>query len=163
MRPAFADPTLWVQFRDEVGSWIGTPYRHNTMVKGRGADCSLFLGACLKNAGILSDIVYDYYPKDWFSTADRDMIVDNLYTHFADHAAPGFAIRQLPPTAPVIRGDFLAFATCATRPSISNHAGVLIQRARMAHCAPGRGVQVFQFGDCWSRRLRHVFRIMRTT
>lgn len=159
IRPAFQEPVLWAQFSRALRAWIGTPYRHLCMVRGRGADCTLFVGGVLLECGILRRVEYDYYAKDWYESADRDMLVENLYSHFQRHRAPGYTIEKLPPDVALLRGDVLGFST--RRPGITNHVGVLVAPRLMIHCVERRGVSEFEYGDCWSRRLSHVFRIMK--
>ena len=47
----FDDDAAWEAFRREAESWLGTPYRHLQRCKGRGADCTLFIGQALLDAG----------------------------------------------------------------------------------------------------------------
>ena len=61
----FDDDAAWEAFRAEAESWLGTPYRHLQRCKGRGADCTLFVGQALLDAGLLTRLEYDYYPRDW--------------------------------------------------------------------------------------------------
>ena len=43
----FDNEAAWEAFRAEAESWLGTPYRHLQRCKGRGADCTLFVGQAL--------------------------------------------------------------------------------------------------------------------
>lgn len=61
----FDNEAAWEAFRAEAESWLGTPYRHLQRCKGRGADCTLFVGQALLDAGLLTRLEYDYYPRDW--------------------------------------------------------------------------------------------------
>ena len=44
----FDNEAAWEAFRAEAESWLGTPYRHLQRCKGRGADCTLFVGQALR-------------------------------------------------------------------------------------------------------------------
>ena len=48
----FDNEAAWEAFRAEAESWLGTPYRHLQRCKGRGADCTLFVGQALLDAGL---------------------------------------------------------------------------------------------------------------
>ena len=68
----------WEAFKPIAESWLGTPYQHCTMVKGGGADCTLFIGACWKEAGILEKVDYSYYPRDWYRHAPDERLCPRL-------------------------------------------------------------------------------------
>jgi len=46
-------------------SWMGTPYRHRTAVKGRGVDCIHFVACVMMEAGVISKFNVPDYPSDW--------------------------------------------------------------------------------------------------
>ena len=52
----FDNEAAWEAFRAEAESWLGTPYRHLQRCKGRGADCTLFVGQALLDAGLLTHL-----------------------------------------------------------------------------------------------------------
>ena len=54
----FDNEAAWEAFRAEAESWLGTPYRHLQRCKGRGADCTLFVGQALLDAGLLTHLEY---------------------------------------------------------------------------------------------------------
>lgn len=156
MRPYFTDLDAWAAAIASLEAWLGTPYRHMTAVRGRGADCTLFIGAWLMELGILTRVQHGYYAKDWYDHAADDILVDALYRHFAESCWPGFALAAA--SMPLQVGDILGFST--RRPGITNHVGILVEPSVMIHSVEGRGVSRYQFGDCWKRRLRHAFRVM---
>ena len=164
LAPYFADDSTWERFLSIAESWIGTPYKHMTMVKGRGADCTLFIGACWLEMGILTAVTYDYYPKDWHLHTDDEYVLAGLYRHFRDHIAEGFALRHCEPTEPELRGDLLTFAM--TQRNVSNHSAIYLgpyrgQGAHILHSINGRGVKPFPYEGLFSRKRKHIFRIMR--
>ena len=162
MRPYFAAPDARVSSLRILESWLGTPYRHGTMVRGRGTDCTLLVGAWLLELGILTSVRHDYYAKDWYDHVTSDWLVESLFEHFASSCWPGLSIVEV--AAPTEHGDILGFAT--RRRDVTSHAGILLfasdgrAPAYMIHCTQGRGVHRYEFGDCWSRRIRHAFRVM---
>ena len=158
MTPYFLNDEVWNKFMPIVESWLETPYRHLTMVKGRGADCTLFIGACWQEAGILTEVTYDYYPRDWHYHTTDELVLDGLYRHFSEHAAPGFKVERLPKRTKFLRGDMLSFATTAVK--VSNHASIYLANGYMVHSINRRGVSYFPFGGYWERKVTAVFRIL---
>ena len=162
----FADDKNFARMLAIIDSWIGTPYRHGTMIRGRGADCTLLLGACLLEYGILTDVVWEYYPHDWYLTATDERILNGVVKHFTEHVARGFSIERIAPTDPLLQGDLLAFET--TRRGVSNHAAMFIGwpgrpregRGEMVHAHPLSGVSRFPMAGFFSRHLTNVFRIV---
>ena len=81
----FDDPHAWEAFRSEAESWIGTPYRHLQRCKGRGADCTLFIGQTLLDVGVLTRLEYGYYPRDWHEHTDEEYVLEASRLHIRDH------------------------------------------------------------------------------
>lgn len=158
--PYFIMDEVWEKFLEVIDSWMGTPYKHLTMVKGRGADCTLFIAACWKEFQILNKVTYDYYPRDWHIHSTDELVLNGLYRHFSDHCHEGFSIaRFLPKEEVKMRGDMLVFAT--TKTGVSNHASIYLGGKMMAHSINGRGCSKFPFGGFWDRKITTIFRIMR--
>ncbi|WP_294622704.1 hypothetical protein [uncultured Bilophila sp.] len=157
----FDDDTAWEAFRREAESWLGTPYRHLQRCKGRGADCTLFIGQALLDAGILTRLEYDYYPRDWHEHTGDEYVLEASHRHMRDHLRPGLRMVSLAPGASLIRGDWLAFST--TERGVTNHCGLVWPCGeggfRMLHAINGRGVCFARLGDWWLRRLTRHFRI----
>jgi len=156
--PYFKSDTAWRQIQEIIDSWMGTPYKHLQMVKGRGADCTLFIAACWKELGILTEVTFDYYSRDWHIHTKEELVLNGLYRHFADHCHNGFTIEKLLPTEVKFRGDMLVFAT--TKTGVTNHASIYLGEKMMAHSINQRGVSRFPFGGFWERKIKAIFRIM---
>jgi cell wall-associated NlpC family hydrolase len=161
--PLFADDAAWAKMRCIMSSWLGTPYKHCTMVKGRGADCTLFIGACWLEFGILKKVTWDYYSKDWHENTHEEKVLNGLYDHFRHHANPDYQILHLEPDVQLRRGDLVAFAL--TKTGVSNHAGAYLgttDRGKvMLHAVQSKGVSVFPLAGYFERHKSGVFRIMR--
>ena len=159
----FDDPHAWETFRAEAESWLGTPYRHLQRCKGRGADCTLFIGQTLLDVGVLTRLEYGYYPRDWHEHTDEEYVLEASRLHIRDHLRDGLRIISLPPETPLLRGDWLAFSTTERR--VTNHCGLVWPEAeregyRMLHAINGRGVSFAPLGGWWLRRLTRHFRIV---
>jgi cell wall-associated NlpC family hydrolase len=157
MKPYFDNDNVWKDFMAIVKTWEGTPYRHLAMVKGGGADCSLFIAACWLEAGILKEVKYDYYPRDWHIHDKKELVVNGLYRHFRNHVMPGFDIIKMTTDEAKQRGDMLTFATTGT--GLSNHASIYLQGGMMVHSIPNRGVSYFPFKGFFERKYTCLFRI----
>jgi cell wall-associated NlpC family hydrolase len=163
--PYFADDKVWTKFLDIAMAWEGTPYRHCTMAKGRGADCTLFIGACWLEAGILKRVTWDYYPKDWHLHTNDERVLDGLYRHFRGHAVEGFSIERMPEETEEMRGDLLTFTL--TQRKVTNHSALYLGEVngsgkQIMHCINGRGVILFPYHGFFSSKKNNVFRIMRS-
>lgn len=159
--PYFQDKAVWDHFLTVVESWLGTPYRHVTVVKGRGADCALFIGACWLESGVLQRLSYDYYPKDWYRHSDDERVLESLYRHFREHAAPGLGIQRLDPSAEVMRGDALSLSIgCGGR--VSNHTALYVGGGEVVHASPKKGVTKARYAHWLKPGVTNIFRVVRS-
>lgn len=85
----FDNEAAWEAFRAEAESWLGTPYRHLQRCRGRGADCTLFVGQALLDAGLLTRLEYDYYPRDWHEHTRDEYVLEASHRHMRDYLRPG--------------------------------------------------------------------------
>jgi cell wall-associated NlpC family hydrolase len=61
-------------------SWLGTPFRHHSGVKGLGTDCIHFVGRVFEEMGLVrwkKDIIPDY-PRDWHLHSTREMLKERV-------------------------------------------------------------------------------------
>lgn len=157
------DTQLWERFREEAESWLGTPYRHLQRCKGRGADCTLFVGEVLLQTGLLTRLEYGYYPRDWHQHTQDEYVLEGAYHHIQTYMRPGVTVEIMPPATPLQRGDWLAFST--TDRKVSNHCGLVWPDAsgtlsRLLHAINERGVSFTPLGNWWLRRMTRHFRIV---
>ena len=161
MRNLFEDDNLWNRMLKIVESWKGTPYRHLCMVKGRGADCTLFLVACLKELGVIKgEIQYEYYPRDWHIHTKEEFVKVNVIAFLEHNLRKNLGTVRIdhPDPGVVMRGDFLGFST--TKTNVTNHMSMYLGDRRMIHSIQGRGVSEMFFGEWWKKRLTTLFRIV---
>jgi cell wall-associated NlpC family hydrolase len=167
--PLFLDLFAWQRFRGIVFNWLGTPYKHTAIVRGRGADCAHFIAACWMEFGILHSVdAQGYYPKDWYACEGQpELVIEGMYRHLREHANPGYSIERFPAldAEKLMRGDVITFSTGVR--GMSNHAAIYLGardaqgRGRtMIHAMPFRGVTLFPFGQAFERRATNVFRVM---
>lgn len=135
----------------EALSWIGTPYQHQAMVKGKdgAVDCAMLIAGVALNIGLVQrDDLKDIpnYPKEWHLHQDIPMLTDimksfgcekkkSLYAHPADIIV--FKIGRVP-----------------------SHLGIMLENNKMIHAFGGANKQVVvnEFGEQWKKRLVEVYR-----
>ena len=161
-RAGIDNEAAWEAFRAEAESWLGTPYRHLQRCRGRGADCTLFVGQALLDAGLLTRLEYDYYPRDWHEHTRDEYVLEASHRHMRDYLRPGLEMASLPVGTPLLRGDWLAFSTTERR--VTNHCGLVWPCAdggfQMLHAINDRGVSFTPLGNWWLRRMTRHFRIV---
>ena len=139
MRPLFEDDKIWEEFKRELLSWLGTPYRHHTAVKGRGVDCTLYIGTALKNVGLLAKVENTYYPRDFHLHSDEELVIENIYKHLK-YLPKGLVVRQVDDE--LMRGDMITIRTKGSR--IFNHTGVYLGNDEFVSATVARGVCILR-------------------
>jgi len=158
MIPFFNRQENWLKYRQILEDWIGTPYRHLTMVKGRGADCTLYLAAAMLEMKILTKVEHDYYPKEWFRHTTKELVMEGFFEHIENNMTPGLNMIWLGKDADLMRGDIVAFSTAGI--GATNHCAIMMSKQRMINSIEQGGVQILTYGSWWERRLKSVFRVV---
>jgi len=162
--PYFDDDQAWAEYKAILLSWVGTPFRHMWSAKGRGTDCTLFLGSAMLEHGILTKLEYDYYPKDWHIHTQEEIVMDTFYRHIQNNMAPGYGVEWLPSVHEELkRGDILGFSTTST--GVTNHCGIVMDFPKpfMINCINQRGVRVIPVVSWWFKYLKNIFRVVKET
>jgi cell wall-associated NlpC family hydrolase len=165
MKPYFEDAKNWEKAKTVLDSWMGTPYRHLWMQKGRGADCALFIGAWLQELGIVKEVLHDFYPPNWFLHTDLEIIKNVFSKNIATQMVDNFDLQLIPADAigegvQLFRGDMPTFCTVPKR-GITNHAGIMLDGGgSFIHSAVNRGVSQMHWGNYWRRCLTSVYRVV---
>jgi len=63
-----------------LDSWVGTPFKHKTAVKGKGCDCIHLVGCVFQEMGLLvfnKKTVPDY-PPDWHLHNTRELLSEGI-------------------------------------------------------------------------------------
>jgi len=74
----FDDPQKQAKLRDELQSWMGTPFRHNAHVKGAGVDCVRLVGEVMVSCGVEPSYDFGYYSLDFSMHNERSILVDYI-------------------------------------------------------------------------------------
>lgn len=156
-------------FKAIAESWIGTPYLHMACEKGRGADCTKFIGACLVEAGFMTQLKpHEYYPKDWMIHGEDEILIASFNQHVADYCGCGFEFEftefekadiwaEPDPFPDLYFGDVIGFATKST--GLTNHTAIYMDYDEMIHCANGVGVIRAQLRDFWRKQMTCMWRV----
>lgn len=141
-------------FEKELRSWINTPYWRNEGIKGRGADCSLFIACVLKEIGILERIIKpEYLPKDWQTHGTEDLFFENFQAH-KKFLRPGLIVEEV--VQPFQPGDWLLFSTSIRR--LLNHSAIYLGNNEIIHSIESKGVVIENLSK-WQKHLRKVYRL----
>lgn len=162
MQPAFLNNDLREKYLKILLSWKGTPYRHLTAKKGRGADCTLLIAAALKELGVLKKVEYEHYPRGWHMSTTREWVLESFYHHIQNHLRKNYhALWKMEKIKEedLMFGDVITFATTSTK--VSNHCGVwLDERKSFFNSIGRRGCCQMTYGSYWEKRQTGFLRLM---
>lgn len=165
MTPYFSNIENWTRCKAVIDSWLGTPYRHLWMKKGRGADCSLFIGAILVELGIVKKVEHEFYPQDWFAHTPFEFVKDSFSHNIINQMVEGFDVQAILPDTlemgiPLMRGDITCFSTVPTT-NVTNHAGIMMDPpSSFVHSVIGRGVSFMSWGNFWFDKTTVIYRVV---
>ncbi|MEM7425182.1 MAG: NlpC/P60 family protein [Pseudomonadota bacterium] len=126
-------------------SWLGTPYRHQSSVRGAGADClGLVRGVWRAVYGDEPELAPPYSP-DWAEVGGAELMAEAAARHM-----------DRIPNDTRGAGDLLLFRWRGHLPA--KHAAILTAPWRMIHAHEGSGVCEVHLNGWWLRRLAYVFR-----
>ncbi len=125
-------------------TWLGTPYRHQTSVRGEGADClGLVRGVWRELYGSEPDRLPPYSPH-WAERGSEDMLLQ---------ASRRWLTESDPKDA--MPGDIILFRFSPE--TLVKHCAILSGPDRMIHAWQGQAVCETTLGPWWRRRLCAVF------
>ena len=90
--PVFKNKLQWYRFVKILISWLGTPYGHFQFEKGKGADCGLFIAACLKEFGVLKSITFDYAPRFWHMVGQTEVLLNHVFDYIKNHGGADYVL-----------------------------------------------------------------------
>jgi NlpC/P60 family putative phage cell wall peptidase len=65
------------ELKKVLDSWVGTPYRHLSGVKGMGCDCIHFVVRVLEEIGFVPFEI-PWYPRDWHMHRSDERLMDGI-------------------------------------------------------------------------------------
>jgi cell wall-associated NlpC family hydrolase len=134
------------KLKDVLGSWMRTPFRHWTGVKGKGCDCIHFALCVLEEFGF-GPFKIPWYPRDWHlhrqDTRLLDGIRDQLRIEIGDLNFPS-------------NGDLVLYRFGKS----ASHSAIYFDD-HVYHAVDGIGVIRTSWMDgFWHRRKRVLVRIL---
>lgn len=131
-----------------AASWLGTPFVHNSAVKGRGACCHKLMGRIYAEAGMVPDLDLPNGQANAPRWANSSPILEWLM-------GPGQEWVEEIPTDKAEPGDMILLRTG----HIPHHLAMLLQDARMVHVTYRSGVEI---RPVFERHANLVFAAFRT-
>jgi cell wall-associated NlpC family hydrolase len=76
---------------DEAMTWLKTPWRHASAVKGAGVDCGRLLIEIYANCGLIERYTPEVYPQDFAMHSSEERFLANIerYTLSVNNAQKG--------------------------------------------------------------------------
>jgi len=157
MTPYFAIPENKSRYEKILRSWIGTPYRHATVLKGRAADCVLFVAATLVELGVLPQLPnMGYYWRDWPVHGREEFLLKSIDTYRKDLIDGLFLERFEADEKEVIWGDWMIFKMFT---KFSNHSVVYLDDNQILHAVVNDKVRIEQYSKGYRNRHTYTYRL----
>jgi len=129
-------------------SWVGTPFKHKTAVKGKGCDCIHFVGSVFQEIGLFKfnlKTVPDY-PPDWHLHNTRELLSEGI--------AERLSVERVDLNN-LINGDIIL----SHYGKASSHAGIYFD-GYVYQALTSIGVRKISFKDTkYRKQMRFCFRI----
>jgi cell wall-associated NlpC family hydrolase len=154
----FESEERWLPVKDELLSWDGTPHRHMQAVKGRAADCSLFLLQTFAKFGLAGECPVPELQTDWWLHSDREVLIECWEECLSATHPDGLWWHSLDPDREeAFRGDLLLFNMDL---NVSTHAAVFMG-PNLIHSVNRSRSGVCQSTYClwWKKRITRMFRL----
>lgn len=135
--------------KEEILSWLGTPWKHGIALKGFGADCIQFVVAVAKTLEWLpGDFKTIKYKRDWALHNSYSVLEEELAKVAKQINIDGDAIDWNNLDSILKTGDVLTFVfgKCAS------HSGIYLENGIMMHCYVEDKVRMD-----WVKKYRHRF------
>lgn len=141
----------------EINEWVGTPYKHRCMVKGKGTDCILFIaGAFININAIKPNLKYPEYDRDWHMHNSEELLYKYIHKNvnvkdIYDKNKNTGNINN------IMNGDICLYKYGKA----CSHAAVYFDKS-MYHSLTGIKVTKSVFLDkMWYRRLTYILRLQK--
>jgi NlpC/P60 family putative phage cell wall peptidase len=125
--------------------WLGTPYRHQASVRGRGCDCLGLIRGVWREVYGTAPQGLPAYTRDWGEAAAREYVLEAAERHLA----------RIDPDERAA-GDLVVFRW--RDGAVAKHLGILSERDRFIHAWEAAGVVETALAGFWRSRIAAVFR-----
>jgi cell wall-associated NlpC family hydrolase len=151
--------TTRTQVVTECLSWANTPWVHQGVLKGLGADCEGYIEGVLVNAAVekAADVA-----RNWRRREDGSLMLKMLAEHL--DFVTGNSGREAPDMSKALPADIIAFCDeRVSQPDVPRHLGFLTKRRAdgtlyVSH-ASEHGVVNHRMDARWQKRIHSVWSI----
>lgn len=150
--PVFLNKLQWYRFVKILISWLGTPYGHFQYEKGKGADCGLFIAACLKEFGVLKEITFNYAPRFWHMVGKTEVILNHILDYIKNNFIDGYTLQRV---NDLQKGDIITFRWTG---ELTNHIGLYLGNKVMINSINDRGVCI---REIYKNRITNIYRLIK--
>jgi cell wall-associated NlpC family hydrolase len=147
----FTDKEKQKELKTILESWLNTPYKHHTGVKGMGCDCIHFVGCVMEEMGLLN---FDrksvpQYPRDWHLHNTREILSEGIEARLN--------VEKLNINDKLINGDIIL----SHYGKASSHAGIFFDNY-VYQALDGIGVRKIIFTDQkFKKQMKFFYRILK--
>ena len=148
MKYYFEDPGKQKELKGVLESWLGTPFRHWSGVKGLGCDCIHFVTGVMAEMGIVPEGGYKIqrYARDWHIHSGEEMLLEGVRKQLN--------AEEVPLSTPM-NGDIFLFQFGRA----CSHAGIYYDD-HIYQAINNIGARKLHFLDRqWHKRKRYNFRL----
>jgi NlpC/P60 family putative phage cell wall peptidase len=124
--------------------WLGTPYRHQSSLKGVGCDCLGLLRGVWREVMGEEPLPLTPYPANWAAQGPEERLL-----------AAARAVLEPLPIGEARAGDVLLFRWRPHLPAM--HCAILAGPDAIIHAHEGVAVALTPFEGVWARRVSHAF------
>ena len=146
MKDYFEQPDAAAKLREEVATWIGTPFVPFNNAKQVGVDCVQLAAQLMVACGVIEGYDFGRYSLDFAAHTGRELITEWL--------GANSRFLWLGKVTPQV-GDVVVFSVGRA----IGHVGVMVDGSDFVHSIQGRTVRVSQLDDStWGTRVAGFWR-----
>jgi cell wall-associated NlpC family hydrolase len=157
----FSIPENAQKFKEEALSWEGTPYHYRACMKGRGADCTSFVGGVFKNLNLISHYEVKYFPYDWWLHIHEQELIKYILEH-KKHLREDLDLRLVDLNSEdLLVGDILTMSMVFSARDIANHTALYLGDNTIIHAITDDKIRISYLYDYFKKRIIGVVRFIK--
>lgn len=136
------------QLFKEIQEWMGTPYKHRCMVKGKGCDCIHLVAGVFIELGIIKNqLKYAEYAPDWHLHSSRELLYE--YTHI------NLNVEDIPISETPKNGDILLYKFGKA----CSHSAIYFDKHIYHSINNKKVIESFFEDPYWRSKLKYILRL----